>query len=162
MVIYLFIVKVVRRGQIVEHGVCFLRSDRYAYQKHPQVCKVGGLRQTCTISFRVTSSMAPKFTVIVSQKNVAASRVVFNVTRDSSAQVAKFFRTVSAGFAFSASDQVSLKFEEEVVQPGGQATLLIRAPPMSLVGIVAVDRNVYNQEEKNQLTSSKVSWTTGV
>ena len=51
---------------------------------------------------------------------------------------------------------MSLEFEEEEVQPGDETTLLVRAPPMSFVGIVAVDRNVYGMKEKNQLTYSKV------
>ena len=52
---------------------------------------------------------------------------------------------------------MSLEFQREEVRPGEETNLTIRAPPESFVGVVAVDKSVYIQQEKNQLTTSKVS-----
>ena len=53
---------------------------------------------------------------------------------------------------------MSLGFQSEEVLPGGKANLTIRAPPKSFIGVVAVDKSVYFQQEKNQLTISKVGF----
>ena len=52
---------------------------------------------------------------------------------------------------------MSLEFQEEEVRPGEKAHLLIQAPVSSYVGIVAVDQSVYLQQDKNQLTTAKVT-----
>lgn len=48
---------------------------------------------------------------------------------------------------------MKLEFQEKEVRPGHKVNLTIRAPPMSYVGVVAVDQSVYIQQEKNQLTT---------
>lgn len=82
-----FYVKVVHGGQIVDHGRCSPKSDRKARNKHKQLCKTGRIRRTCYISFEVTSSMAPKVTLVVSQRALAASRITFDVTRSTESAV---------------------------------------------------------------------------
>ena len=52
---------------------------------------------------------------------------------------------------------MSLEFQREEVRPGDETSLTIRASPKSFIGVVAVDKSVYIQQEKNQLTTSKVS-----
>ena len=77
------------KGSIVARGNCTATSDNDVRSKHSQICKRGGVRRTCIITIDVNSFMAPKFTVIVSQKNVAASRIFIEVIPDSSSQVTK-------------------------------------------------------------------------
>ena len=77
------------KGLIVARGDCIAKRDKYIWSKHKQICKRGGVRWTCIITIDVNSFMAPKFTVIVSQKMAVASRIVIEVIPDSSAQVIK-------------------------------------------------------------------------
>ena len=55
--------------------------------------------------------------------------------------------------------KISIQFQHKEVKPGEKTNLLIKAPPMTYVGVVAVDQSVYIQWDKNQLTPSKVSAT---
>ncbi|XP_062505967.1 C3 and PZP-like alpha-2-macroglobulin domain-containing protein 8 isoform X2 [Corticium candelabrum] len=128
---------VVYDGNIVDHGRCLPKSDRKASKKHKQLCKTGGIRRTCYISFAVMLSMAPRFTLIVSQKGLAASWIAFEVIQ-------------------SRDSAISVQFQHKKVKPGEKTNLLIKAPPMSYVGVVAVDQSVYIQQDKNQLTTSKL------
>ncbi|XP_062505048.1 ovostatin homolog 2-like [Corticium candelabrum] len=130
---------VVDGGQIIDNGRCSPNSDRKARKRHKQLCKMGRVRRTCYISFVVTSSMAPKFTLIVSQKTLGASRIEFEVIQ-----------------SHSTDSSISLEFQHKQVKPGEKTNLLIKAPPMSYVGVVAVDQSVYIQQNKNQLTPSKL------
>ena len=77
------------QGLIVARGHCTAKHDLEAPKKHPQLCKPHGVQRTCTITIAVKSSMAPKFTVIVSQKNVATSRIAIDVIPNISSQVTK-------------------------------------------------------------------------
>ena len=54
---------------------------------------------------------------------------------------------------------MSLEFQEEKMRPGEKAHLLIHAPVSSYVGVVAVDQSVYLQQDKNQLTTAKVTFS---
>ncbi|XP_062505913.1 alpha-2-macroglobulin-like protein 1 isoform X2 [Corticium candelabrum] len=128
---------IVSKGKIVGHDQCLPTRDENVRSKHQQLCEDGGIRRTCSFSFLVTSSMAPKVTVIVSQKNQAASRIAFHVIANT-------------------RSQMSLEFQEEEVRPGEKAHLLIQAPVSSYVGVVAVDQSVYLQQDKNQLTTAKL------
>jgi hypothetical protein len=128
---------VVSKGLIVARGDCNARTDNDVWQKHSQICERGGLRKTCIITIDVNSFMAPQFAVIVSQKTVTAERVVIKVAPD-------------------IRSRVSLEFEKAEVRPGNETSLTIRAPPRSFIGVVAVDKSVYIQQEKNQLTPTKL------
>ena len=44
------------------------------------------------------------------------------------------------------------------MRPGEKAHVLIHAPVSSYVGVVAVDQSVYLQQDKNQLTTAKVTF----
>ncbi|XP_062505482.1 murinoglobulin-1-like isoform X2 [Corticium candelabrum] len=128
---------IVSKGKIVSHGQCLPTRDEEIRSKHQQLCEDGGMKRTCSFAFLVTSSMAPKVTVIVNQKNQAASRITFDVIANN-------------------RSQMSLEFQEEEVRPGQKAHLLIHAPVSSYVGVVAVDQSVYLQQDKNQLTTAKL------
>ena len=74
---------------MVGRGDCTAERDGDVLGKHPQLCKRGHIRWTCNITINVQSIMAPKFTVIVSQKYVSASRIAIDVIPDTSTQVIK-------------------------------------------------------------------------
>jgi hypothetical protein len=128
---------VVSKGLIVARGDCIVKGDKNVWSKHSQMCKRGGVRRTCNITIDVKSFMAPQFTVIVSQQTETAARIVVQVVPDN-------------------SSRVSLEFEKAEVRPGDKTILTIRAPPQSFIGVVAVDKSVYIEQEKNQLTPSKL------
>ncbi|XP_062505338.1 murinoglobulin-1-like [Corticium candelabrum] len=128
---------IVSKGKIVSHDQCLPTRDENIRSKHQQLCEDGGMKRTCSFAFLVTSSMAPKVTVIVNQKNQAASRITFDVIANN-------------------RSQMSLEFQEEKMRPGEKAHLLIHAPVSSYVGVVAVDQSVYLQQDKNQLTTAKL------